>query len=77
MYRLDTVYRITLFRVRVRWRSAEEAVEVSWPNILVRQAARRYEDCALSEGVIRVRDDLAVEIKRDRVECIAQRGDVR
>ena len=25
------------------------------------------EDCALSEGVIRVREDLAVEIKRDRL----------
>jgi hypothetical protein len=24
-------------------------------------------DCALSEGVIRVRDDLAVEVKRDRL----------
>ena len=25
------------------------------------------EDCALSDGVIRVRDDLAVEVKRDRL----------
>ena len=25
------------------------------------------EDCALSEGVIRVREDLAVEIRRDRL----------
>ena len=32
------------------------------------------EDCALSEGVIRVRDDLAVEAKRDRL--LVQRGSV-
>jgi 3-deoxy-D-arabino-heptulosonate 7-phosphate (DAHP) synthase class II len=32
------------------------------------------EACALSEGVIRVRDDLAVEAKRDRL--LVQRGDV-
>ena len=30
------------------------------------------EDCALSEGVIRVRDDLAVEVSRDRL--LIQRG---
>jgi len=30
------------------------------------------EDCALSEGVIRVRENLAVEIKRDRL--LVQRG---
>ena len=30
------------------------------------------EDCALSEGVIRVREDLAVEVKRDRL--LIQRG---
>jgi hypothetical protein len=29
-------------------------------------------DCALSEGVIRVRDDLAVEVKRDRL--LVRRG---
>ena len=29
-------------------------------------------DCALVEGVIRVRDDLAVEVKRDRL--MVQRG---
>ncbi len=32
------------------------------------------EDCALSEGVIRVRDDLAVEVRRDRL--LIQRGNV-
>ena len=26
-----------------------------------------YEDCALSEGLIRARDDLAFEVKRDRL----------
>jgi len=30
------------------------------------------EDCALSEGVIRVREDLAVEVKRDRL--LVRRG---
>ena len=30
------------------------------------------EDCALSEGVIRVREDLAIEVKRDRL--LSQRG---
>ena len=30
------------------------------------------EDCALSKGVIRVREDLAVEVKRDRL--LIQRG---
>jgi molybdopterin biosynthesis enzyme MoaB len=30
------------------------------------------EDCALSEGVIRVREDLAVEVKSDRL--VTQRG---
>jgi hypothetical protein len=30
------------------------------------------EDCALSQGVIRVREDLAVEVKRDRL--LIQRG---
>ena len=30
------------------------------------------EDCALSEGVIRIREDLAVEVKRDRL--LIQRG---
>jgi hypothetical protein len=29
-------------------------------------------DCALDEGVVRVRDDLAVEVKRDRL--VIQRG---
>ena len=32
------------------------------------------EDCALSEGVIRVREDLAVEVKRDRL--LIRRGQV-
>jgi len=39
---------------------------VPWSNSIIRQAARR-EDCAFSEGVIRVREDLAIEIKRDRL----------
>jgi hypothetical protein len=30
-------------------------------------------DCALDEGVIRVRDDLAVEVKRDRL--LVRRGE--
>ena len=30
------------------------------------------EDCALSQGVIRVREDLAIEVKRDRL--LIQRG---
>ena len=38
-----------------------------WSNSIIRQAARWYEDCAFSEGVIRVREDLAIEIKRDRL----------
>ena len=32
------------------------------------------EDCALSQGVIRVREDLAIEVKRDRL--LIQRGEV-
>jgi hypothetical protein len=32
------------------------------------------QDCALSKGVIRVREDLAVEVKRDRL--LIQRGKV-
>jgi hypothetical protein len=47
---------------------------VSWPTILIRQAARRYKNCAFSEGVIRLREDLAIEIKRDRL--LIQRGKV-